>query len=168
MLFFAVPHRGIDVDDMLYVLDKDSPLTRLLEEIRSQSKELKVQLEDFKQQIHERKVVSFPETKQSRRLQMVSCARIGMLQSNTDKSQGKLGRTGNYYTGLEIDDAILDLPNEQLIHLDGDHSSLVKFTNAHDLGYKHTLRILKAFLNDAPATIKQRFCKETFYCTNSF
>ena len=72
MLFFAVPHKGIMVDDMLRMLGRDNhPRADLLAQINRSSEYLITQLADFKDLIRDRKIVTFFETQQTRRLEQV-------------------------------------------------------------------------------------------------
>lgn len=73
MLLFGIPHRGLVVDDFHNLLSKhsDHPRHALLEEIQSKSQGLAYQLAAFKNLIGDRKVISFYETGQTRRLQFV-------------------------------------------------------------------------------------------------
>jgi len=73
MLLFAIPHKGLVVDDIQKMLGgQDShPRNALLEQIRSKSDLLAFQLADFKNLIRDRKVVSFYETGQTRQLELV-------------------------------------------------------------------------------------------------
>lgn len=73
MLLFGIPHKGLVVDDMQQMLagqDKH-PRGKLLEQIRINSDLLAQQLADFKNLIRDRKVVSFYETGQTRKLKFV-------------------------------------------------------------------------------------------------
>ena len=73
MIFFAVPHRGIDLEDMIRIVGEGrQPRNDLLKQISLNSLDLRTQLKDFKLQLRDRKVVSFFETLQSRRLKFVS------------------------------------------------------------------------------------------------
>lgn len=73
MLLFGVPHKGLILDDIQKMVSGESshPRNALLQEIQSQSKLLANQLVDFKNLIGDRKIVSFYETGQTRRLQFV-------------------------------------------------------------------------------------------------
>jgi hypothetical protein len=73
MLLFAIPHKGLVVDDIQKMLTgQDShPRNTLLRQIRSKSDLLASQLADFKNLIRDRKVVSFYETEQTRQLEFV-------------------------------------------------------------------------------------------------
>jgi hypothetical protein len=73
MLLFAIPHKGLVVDDIQKMLGVQGshPRNALLEQIRSKSDLLAVQLADFKNLIRDRKVVSFYETGQTRQLELV-------------------------------------------------------------------------------------------------
>lgn len=75
VLFFAVPHRGLDVEDMKRVMGNEGhPRTGLIHQISIDSVVLDQQLEDFKNNLDDRKVISFYETEQSRRLERVSAS----------------------------------------------------------------------------------------------
>jgi hypothetical protein len=73
MLLFAIPHKGLVVDDIQKMLGVQGshPRNALLEQIRSKSDLLAFQLADFKNLIRDRKVVSFYETGQTRQLELV-------------------------------------------------------------------------------------------------
>ena len=76
IIFFAVPQRGLDVEDMKRIMGQEEhPRTGLLHQINTDSKELHHQLVDFKDILYDRKVISFYETEQSQRLQRVSFSR---------------------------------------------------------------------------------------------
>jgi len=72
MLLFAIPHKGLVVDDIQKMLGGQGshPRNVLLEQIRSKSDLLAFQLADFKNLIRDRKVVSFYETGQTRQLEL--------------------------------------------------------------------------------------------------
>jgi hypothetical protein len=76
ILFFATPHKGLMIDDiqsMIAEIEKH-PRNTLLQQINRQSDLLISQLTDFKDLIHDRKIVSFFETERTRRLEWVrSC-----------------------------------------------------------------------------------------------
>lgn len=73
MLLFGIPHKGLVVDDIQQMLSGQDghPRSTLLEQISSKSDLLAYQLHDFKNLIRDRKVVSFYETGQTRRLEFV-------------------------------------------------------------------------------------------------
>jgi hypothetical protein len=73
MLLFGIPHKGLVVDDIEKMLagKNNHPRSALLEQIRSKSDLLAFQLADFKNLIRDRKVVSFYERNQTRRLEFV-------------------------------------------------------------------------------------------------
>lgn len=77
MILFAIPHKGLVIDDIQQMLTGDGRHLRgqLLQQISSQSDLLIHQLADFKNLIRDRKVVSFYETEQTRRLEFV---RVGL------------------------------------------------------------------------------------------
>ena len=148
LLLFAVPHSGLDVEDMRKIMgSEEHPRTGLLQQIDIDSSQLKQQLADFKDILYDRKVVSFYETEQSRRLQR--------------NERGDWARTGDYFTSLESERAVLQLPKqiETLIPLHSDHSGIVKFDNRNESGYRHTIEYLQSFEQDALAVVQARFCK---------
>jgi hypothetical protein len=73
MLLFAIPHKGLVMDDIQQMLagDPGHPREQLLRQISNKSDLLIHQLADFKNLIRDRKVVSFYETEQTRRLVLV-------------------------------------------------------------------------------------------------
>jgi hypothetical protein len=73
MLLFGIPHRGLVVDDIQKMLagQDGHPRRELLEQIRQRSDLLASQLDDFRNLVRDRKVVSFYETEQTRQLQFV-------------------------------------------------------------------------------------------------
>ena len=75
ILFFGAPHKGLVIDDIQrMVAGKDQhPRIELLEQIKLKSDLLMYQLADFKNLIRDRKIVSFYERHQTRRLQLVRC-----------------------------------------------------------------------------------------------
>jgi hypothetical protein len=73
ILFFGTPHKGLVIDDIQRMVagENQHPRMRLLEEIKQKS-DLLYQLIDFKNLIDDRKIVSFCEMQQTRRLEMVN------------------------------------------------------------------------------------------------
>ena len=82
MLLFGIPHRGLIVDDIQKMLagDNGHPCRELLKQIKEKSDLLAAQLDDFRNLVRDRKVVSFYETQQTRQLQFVR-------RPNTSKTQ---------------------------------------------------------------------------------
>jgi hypothetical protein len=77
MLLFGIPLKGLLVDDIEKMLagENKHPRGALLEQIRSKSDLLAVQLADFKNLIRDRKVVTFYEMGQTRQLAFVRQSR---------------------------------------------------------------------------------------------
>lgn len=73
MLLFGIPHKGLVVDDLQKMLagQNHHPRNALLDQIKSKSEFLALQLADFKNLIRDRKIVSFYETGQTRQLEFV-------------------------------------------------------------------------------------------------
>jgi hypothetical protein len=84
MLLFGIPHRGLVVDDIQKILGGEDghPRRVLLEQIRQKSDLLASQLDDFKNLVRDRKVVSFYETGQTRQLQFVRCCNLSKMQQS--------------------------------------------------------------------------------------
>jgi hypothetical protein len=75
MLLFGIPHRGLVVDDIQKMLagEDGHPRKELLEQIKQKSDLLASQLDDFRNLVRDRKLVSFYEKRQTRQLQFVRC-----------------------------------------------------------------------------------------------
>jgi hypothetical protein len=73
MLLFGIPHKGLVVNDMQKLLagEENHPRSALLDQIKDKSNLLAYQLNDFKNLIRDRKIVSFYETRQTRPLEFV-------------------------------------------------------------------------------------------------
>ncbi|KAJ5963039.1 hypothetical protein N7501_007980 [Penicillium viridicatum] len=141
MILFAIPHKGLVMDDIQQMLGGDGhhPRETLLRQISSQSDVLIYQLADFKNLIRDRKVVSFYETKQTRQL--------------------VLKRTGDFMTTVGADSALLQLPDhvEDKVPLDVDHSMVVKFDTRNAAGYRTALDKLRQFSKEARSVVAARF-----------
>ena len=74
IFFFATPHRGLVTEDIRSMISGKGghPRAGLLQEIDQKSNLLMAQLADFKNLIRDRKIVSFFETEQTRKLEWVS------------------------------------------------------------------------------------------------
>ncbi|KAF1351580.1 hypothetical protein EJ07DRAFT_183735 [Lizonia empirigonia] len=150
MLLFGIPHRGLVVDDIQKMLAGEDrhPRRGLLEQIREKSDLLASQLDNFRNLIQDRKVVSFYETGQTRQLQF-------------DRESKRWTRTGDFITAVDSDSALLQLPDamEEKIPLDADHSMMVKFDNKNALGYSSARDKLRQFAQDAPGVVADRFAR---------
>ncbi|KAF3002783.1 hypothetical protein E8E15_001031, partial [Penicillium rubens] len=148
MVLFAIPHKGLVMDDIQQMLvgDKSHPRERLLQQISSKSDLLIHQLADFKNLIRDRKVVSFYETEQTRQLVL-------------DSESGRWKRTGDFVTTVGADSALLQLPDhvEDKVPLHADHSMVVKFDTRNAAGYRTAVDKLRQFLKDAPSVVAARF-----------
>ncbi|KFX90997.1 hypothetical protein V490_06147 [Pseudogymnoascus sp. VKM F-3557] len=148
MLLFGIPHKGLLIDDiqkMVAAKDKH-PRDAILEQIRSKSDLLANQLVDFKNLLRGRKVVSFSEMRQTKKLEFNS-------------EIGRWGRTGDYFTAVDADSALLQLPDsmEEKIPLDADHTMMVKFDNRNDKGYTSARDKLREFELEAASVVEARF-----------
>ncbi|KAJ5899151.1 hypothetical protein N7495_003895 [Penicillium taxi] len=150
MILFAIPHKGLVMDDIQQMLagDKSHPREQLLRQISSKSDLLTHQLADFKNLIRDRKVVSFYETEQTRRLVL-------------DSESGRWKRTGDFMTTVGTDSALLQLPDhvEEKVPLHADHSMVVKFDTRNAAGYQTVLDRLRQFSQDAPSVVAARFMR---------
>jgi hypothetical protein len=97
MLLFAIPHKGLVVDDIQQMLarDKSHPREQLLQQISIKSDLLIHQLADFKNLIRDRKVVSFYETEQTRRLVLVSVGPYLTMACFDDRNRTRKADDGN-------------------------------------------------------------------------
>ena len=86
MLLFGIPHRGLVIDDIQKMLagQDNHPRTDLLNQIKQKSDNLVSQLDDFKNLIRDRKVVSFYEMAQTRQLQFVRRSDLSRTQKAAD------------------------------------------------------------------------------------
>ncbi|KAJ5878249.1 hypothetical protein N7455_001714 [Penicillium solitum] len=116
IILFAIPHKGLVIDDIQQI----------------QSGVLIHQLADFKNLIRDRKVVSFYEIEQTKRL---------VLDSESGHS------------------ALLQLPDhvEDKVPLHADHSMIVKFDKRNAAGYRTALDKLRQFSKEAPSVVAARF-----------
>ncbi|KAJ5745111.1 hypothetical protein N7520_010293 [Penicillium odoratum] len=150
MILFAIPHKGLVMDDIQQMLagDERHPRGHLLQQISSKSDLLVHQLAGFKNLIRDRKVVSFYETEQTRRLVL-------------DAESGRWKRTGDYMTTVGADSALLQLPDhvEDKVPLHADHSMVVKFDTRNAAGYRTALEKLRQFSTDAPSVVAARFAQ---------
>ncbi|RDW87375.1 hypothetical protein BP5796_03069 [Coleophoma crateriformis] len=147
ILFFGTPHKGLVIDDIQRMIAREGhhPRAELLEQIKTKSDLLTYQLVDFKNLIRDRKIVSFYEMQQTRRLEL-----------NPDTGWG---RTGTFITAVESGSALLDLPDsiETKIPVNADHSQIVKFDNRNFEAYKTATRYLKEFEQNAGEVVLARF-----------
>ncbi|CAG8196739.1 unnamed protein product [Penicillium olsonii] len=148
IILFAIPHKGLVMDDIQQMLGGDGhhPRETLLRQISSQSDVLIHQLADFKNLIRDRKVVSFYETEQTKRLVL-------------DSESGRWKRTGDFMTTVDADSALLQLPDhvEDKVPLHADHSMIVKFDTRNAAGYRTALDKLRQFSKEAPSVVAARF-----------
>ncbi|KAF2727898.1 hypothetical protein EJ04DRAFT_450416 [Polyplosphaeria fusca] len=148
MLLFGIPHKGLMVDDIEKMLagQDNHPRGALLGQIKAKSDLLALQLANFKNLIRDRKIVSFYETRQTRRLEF-------------DSESKRWKRTGDLATAVDTDSALLQLPDsaEDKIPIDADHSMIVKFDSRNQQGYSSARAKLQQFEQDAPGVVEGRF-----------
>ncbi|CAG8221500.1 unnamed protein product [Penicillium salamii] len=150
IILFAIPHKGLVINDIQQILDGDRhhPRETLLRQISSQSDILIYQLANFKNLIRDRKVVSFYETEQTKRLVL-------------DSESGHWKRTGDFMTTVDTDSALLQLPDhvENKMPLHTDHSMIIKFDTRNMAKYRTTLDKLQQFSKKAPSVMAAQFNK---------
>ncbi|CAI7627456.1 unnamed protein product [Penicillium pancosmium] len=133
MMLFAIPHKGLVMDDIQQMLVGDGrhPRGQLLQQIS-----------------RDRKVVSFYETEQTRRLVL-------------DSESRRWAHTGDFMTAVGADSALLQLPDhvEDKVPLHADHSMIVKFDKRDAPGYRMALDRLRQFSKDAPSVVAARFAQ---------
>ncbi|OXV05498.1 hypothetical protein Egran_06734 [Elaphomyces granulatus] len=148
ILQFATPNKGMVIDDMKQITEgeENHPRNDLLRDLKLNSSPLIQQLDAFKNLIKDRKVVSFYETRETRRLE---------LDSNTQHWR----RTGDYFTPVDTNTSLLQLPDniEEKIPAATDHSGIVKFDGQYNATYRSALTKLRQFEQDAPSAISARF-----------
>ncbi|KAL6229352.1 hypothetical protein BDW75DRAFT_235271 [Aspergillus navahoensis] len=136
MILFAIPHKGLVIDDIQQMLAKSENYSRehLLQQISRRSDVLAHQLADFKNLIRDRKVISFYETKQTKQLVF-------------DSESQRWRRTGEFITTVDADSALLQLPDhvEDKVPLNADHSMIVKYNTRNEAGYRAVLDKLQQF-----------------------
>ncbi|KAI9729393.1 MAG: hypothetical protein M1834_006917 [Cirrosporium novae-zelandiae] len=146
-LFFAVPHKGLVVDDMTRMLGKRGHSRKaLLAQIKCDSDMLETIDNDFKDSLYGRKVISFYEELQTPQLQ--------------ENGNGIWKLTGPPITAVEKDSALLQLLSylETKIPISADHSTIIKFNATRDRGHQSALTNLHNFERDAKKIVKARFC----------
>jgi hypothetical protein len=81
MLLFAIPHKGLVVDDIqkMLAVQSNHPRNELLDQIKTKSYLLASQLADFKNLIRDRKIISFYATGQIRQLEFVRSSKYTWL-----------------------------------------------------------------------------------------
>ena len=87
-VFFAVPHRGMIVDDMAQTLGESHPRNALFRQIAQNPEQtpdfLEKQLDHFRELLQHRKVVTVYEQLQSRKLERVGDRHLTLPRSNSD------------------------------------------------------------------------------------
>ncbi|RPB13466.1 hypothetical protein P167DRAFT_115662 [Morchella conica CCBAS932] len=116
-IFFGTPHRGLVVDDIRASLEEESSRHALLDSIEKGAGLLEAELSRFIDYCSDIRIVNFYETGQTRKL--------------VRDANGKLSRSGDYFTAVESQSAVLQLPRKiaESLPAEGDHSTMVKFSN---------------------------------------
>jgi 5-formaminoimidazole-4-carboxamide-1-beta-D-ribofuranosyl 5'-monophosphate synthetase len=81
-----------------------------------------------------------------------------LIVLSQDSESKRWKRTGDFVTAVDADSALLQLPKEEKIPLDADHSMIVKFDGRNDRGYTSARDKLRQFEQDAPSVVAARFC----------
>ena len=135
----------------------------LLDDIKRGSRLLEQQRRRFKSWIGDRRIVSFIEMQQTKKLQKVGrraqCDFSLSQISQADGAQqhdGTWARTGEYITVVSKDSALLGLPQvEKEVEVEGNHTTMVKFSS-RNADYAKVLGFLHKFERG------QSCCKKAF------
>ena len=81
------------------------------------------------------------------------------MQQDTETK--RWGRTGDFFTAVDSDSALLQLPDsiEEKIPVEADHSTIVKFDARSNQCYTSVRDKLRQFEKDAPKVVAARFCE---------
>ncbi|KAK2596195.1 hypothetical protein QQS21_006400 [Conoideocrella luteorostrata] len=150
MLPFGIPYKGLAMDDIQRMLAglNDQPRITILDQIRTTSDLLAFQMDSFRNIIHDRRLVSFYETRQTRQLEF-------------DEETKRWKRTGGFVTTVNSESALLHLPDsvEDKLPVDSDRSMIVKFNTRNNRAYTIARDKLQQFERDAPDVVQPRFRK---------
>ncbi|KAF2677679.1 hypothetical protein K458DRAFT_395748 [Lentithecium fluviatile CBS 122367] len=148
MLLFGIPHRGLVVDDIQRMLiGHDShPRNALLAQIRKKSNLLASQLDDFRNLVRDRKVVSFYETRQTKQLQFLGATDTSRRQATSSQQWTPTQHFSSSLTRWKTK-----------IPLDADHSMMVKFDIRNARGYSSARDKLRQFQQNALNVVAARF-----------
>ncbi|OBT38534.1 hypothetical protein VE00_11057 [Pseudogymnoascus sp. WSF 3629] len=154
ILFFAVPHRGMDVEDMIAAIKYRNTSEKRLGQISKDGSYWRQELDNFVDIIKNYKVASFYETALTQRLVM--------------KPDGSFARDGELTTALDTRSAILDLPidMETKHPVDADHSAIVKFETENCQEFTQALHCLKEYLA-ASRNTPDKLDELTIECLNN-
>ena len=85
------------------------------------------------------------------------------LADGVQKPDGAWARTGGYITVVSGDSAFLGLPQaiEEEVAAEGNHSTMVKFSNRNNASYIKALDSLHRFKKEAKAIVEMHFCSGT-------
>ena len=85
------------------------------------------------------------------------------LADSAQQSNGTWARTGGYITVVSKETALLGLPQavEEEVAVEGNHSTMVKFSSRNDAGYTKALGSLHRFEKEAKAVVEMHFCSGT-------
>ena len=136
----------------------------LLDDIKCGSRLLEQQLSRFKNWIGDRKVVSFIEMHQTKKLQKVRPSPFQKpLANRAQQPDGTWARAGENITVVSQDSALLELPSnvEERMAVEGNHSTMVKFSTRNNANYTKALGFLHRFEKEAKAVVERQFCSGT-------
>ncbi|EXJ76254.1 uncharacterized protein A1O5_00762 [Cladophialophora psammophila CBS 110553] len=138
LLFFAVPHRGITLEDVAKMVEEESEPHRasLVQEIIELSDSITPGMESFINMTMDKNIVSFYETRLTKAVMKVS---VNLRLTFRQDENGKYGRFGEYIQ-------VLPEQIEKAIPVDGDHSTIVKFTSPANDTYQTVRTLLRSYL----------------------
>ncbi|RDW59908.1 hypothetical protein BP6252_12995 [Coleophoma cylindrospora] len=149
ILFFAVPHRNINLDDVKAVPGVSHERQELLNQI-TDPLHWYDQLDNFitimgDKQVSDCIIASFYETLQTRSL--------------TQAPNGQIARVGSHFTALPSQNATLGLSSERLHPVNADHSGIVKLPDRYGT-YLKVKEYLLSLKQEATEVIRLRFTKQ--------
>ncbi|RPB09223.1 hypothetical protein P167DRAFT_511146, partial [Morchella conica CCBAS932] len=134
-IFFGTPHRGFVVDDIRASLEEGSSRHSLLDSIEKGASILASELSRFIDYSDNIKIVNFFETHQTRKL--------------ARGADGKLSRSGDFFTAVERESSVLQLPRKltESLPVDADNSEMVKFASKKSSqSYTSILKHIREFV----------------------
>ena len=85
------------------------------------------------------------------------------LANGSQQSDGTWARTGGHITVVSKESAHLGLPRvEEVVAVEGNHSTMVKFSSRNNAGYMKALDLLHRFEEEAKAAVGRHFCSGVY------
>ena len=86
------------------------------------------------------------------------------LADGSQQPNGTWARVGEYITVVSKETALLGLPQavEEEVAVEGNHSTMVKFSSRNDADYIKALGSLHRFEKEAKAAVEMHFCSGTW------